>query len=396
MPHTELINRPSIAKLKPTTGKATSYSDPSLKNDPDARGIRLMVGATTKTWVITRRIDDKVRTVTLGPWPELPTVFAARDIAKEKMAAVNTGTDAQSTGINTLRDAMENHIANSTASADTHDYYRTQIDRHLPNLFAKDVEKVTLADIENALRPHLRIGDDGKRRATATYGHLRQIVSTAFKQASAHRRIPNVADGLGRVKPVPPKNRVQFDVDEHWPILDMIEAKKERNLLVGAGWELMLFTALRSKNAKELRWADVDLERKRLRVVGLKNDEDVSFPLCDRLVDLLGALPRTSEWVFPHRNDPSRHVASFGRELVADGVRVAPHDMRRLFTTAARRLRLSPYVIDQFRGDTEKGVQGVYDQGSMDHATANQIAQQIEVECGSLPDSNVVQIAEMR
>lgn len=396
MPHAELINRPSIAKLKPTMGKTTSYSDPSLKNDPDARGIRLMVGATTKTWVMTRRIDDKVRTVTLGPWPELPTVFAARDIAKEKLSAITTGTDAQSTGIKTLRDAMENHIANSTASSDTHDYYRTQIDRHLPNLFSKDVESVTLADIEIALRPHLRIGDDGKRRATATYGHLRQIISTAFKQASAHRRIPNVADGLGRVKPVPPKNRVQFDVDEAWPILDMIAAKKESNLLVAAGWELMLFTALRSKNAKELRWADVDLERKRLRVVGLKNDEDVSFPLCDRLVDLLRALPRTSEWVFPHRNDPTRHVASFGRELVADGVRVAPHDMRRLFTTAARRLRLSPYVIDQFRGDTEKGVQGVYDQGSMDHLTANQIAQQIEVECGLLPDSSVVRLAEMR
>lgn len=176
----------------------------------------------------------------------------------------------------------------------------------------------------------------------------------------------------------------------------MIAAKKERNLLVGAGWELMLFTALRSKNAKAIRWSDVDLERKRLRVVGLKNDQDVSFPICDRLVDLLGTLPRTSEWVFPHRNDPSRHVASFGRELVADGVRVAPHDMRRLFTTAARRLRLSPYVIDQFRGDTEKGVQGVYDQGSMDHATANLIAQQIEVECGLLPDSTVVRLAEMR
>lgn len=396
MPHHELAKRPDVAKIKPVPGKTTSYSDPSLKNDPDARGIRLMVGATTKTWVITRRIDDKVRTITLGSFPDLPTIFDARDAAKAKMAAVTTGTDAQSTGINTLRDAMENHIANSTASEDTHDYYRTQIDRHLRDLFAKDVEKVTLADIENALRPHLRIGDDGKRRATATYGHLRQIVSTAFKQASAHRRIPNVADGLGRVKPVPPKNRVQFDVDERWQILDMIAAKKDRNLLVGAGWELMLFTALRSINAKAIRWSDVDLERKRLRVVGLKNDQDVSFPICDRLVDLLRALPRTSEWVFPHRNDPSRHVASFGRELVADGVRVAPHDMRRLFTTAARRLRLSPYVIDQFRGDTEKGVQGVYDQGSMDHATANLIAQQIEVECGLLPDSTVVRLAEMR
>ncbi|MEO1538099.1 MAG: integrase family protein [Pseudomonadota bacterium] len=395
MSHADLIKRPDVQKIKPTPGKTTSYSDPSIKNDPDARGIRLMVGATTKTWVLTRRMDDKVRTITLGAWPELPTVFAARDVAKVKLFAIESGTDEASTGIETLRDAMEAHIANSTASTVTHDYYRKQIDRHLRALFDKKVEKVTLGDLENALRPHLCMVD-GKRRATATYGHLRGIISTAFKQASAHRRIPNVSEGLGTVKLMPKKNKVQIDADDTWPVLDMINAKKQSNLLVGAGWELMLFTALRSKNAKELRWSDVDLERKRLRVVGLKNDQDETFPLCDRVADLLRLLPRTSHWVFPHRNDTTRHVASFGRDLVDGDVRLRPHDMRRLFTTAARRLRLSPYVIDQFRGDTEKGVQGVYDQGSMDHVTANQIVQQIAVECGSLPDSNVVQIAKMR
>lgn len=394
MPHQTLAKRPDVAKIKPTPGKTISYSDPSLKNDPDARGIRLMVGTNTKTWVVTRRIDDKVRTITLGSWPDLPTVFAARDAAKAKIEAVNSGTDERATGIRTLRDAMENHIANSTASSATHEYYRAQVHRHLDRLFSMNVEKVTLADIENALQPHL-IVIDGKRRASATYGHLRQIVSTAFKKASAHRKIPNVADGLGRVKPKPADNKVEFNVDEHWPLLDMIAAKKESNLLVGAGWELMLFTGLRSINAKELRWSDIDLETKRMAVIGLKSDMDVSFPLCDRLVDLLGTLPRTSDWVFPHRIDKARHVASFGRELVRGGVRVTAHDCRRSFTTAARRCRLAPYVIDQFRGDVEKGVQGLYDQGSMDHASANLIAQQIEVECGVLPISDVVPLRRM-
>lgn len=279
MPHHVLTKRPEVAKIKPTLGKTITYSDPSVKQDPDARGIRLCVGTTSKAWVLSKRVNGKQRTITLGSWPDVPTIFDARDAAKEKLLEITSGTDAEATGIHTLRDAIEIHIANSTGSKDTHNYYRVQIDRHLKDLFAKDVEKVTLADVQNALRPHLRTDGDGKRRATATYTHLRQITSTAFRQASAHRRIPNVTEGLGRVKPVPSKNKVQFDVRDDWPVLDMLDEGKERNLLVGAGWELMLLTGLRSKNAKAVRWADVDLERKLLRVPRLKNDEDVSFPL---------------------------------------------------------------------------------------------------------------------
>lgn len=89
-------------------------------------------------------------------------------------------------------------------------------------------------------------------------------------------------------------------------------------------------------------------------------------------------------------------MASFGTELANDAGRVTPHDCRRLFTTAARRIGLPSYLIDQLRGDVEKGVQGVYDQGSMDHSHINAVAQQIEVECGLLPECNVVQLAEMR
>ena len=115
MPNHNLTTRPAIAKIKHAPG-TIMYSDPSVKPDPDARGIRLAVGATKKTWVLSKRIDGKVRSVTLGAWPDLPTVFAARDVAKEKMAAITTRTDDRSTGIHTLRDAMESHIEQSDAS----------------------------------------------------------------------------------------------------------------------------------------------------------------------------------------------------------------------------------------------------------------------------------------
>jgi len=380
MPNTHLKNRPQISGIKHPKSGTVFYSDPSLKADPDARGIRLAVGARQKVWWIARRIDGKVKQIRLGDWPDLPTVFAAREIAKEKMASISTRTDAVSTGIHTLRDALESHICQSFASETTHDYYRAQVDRHMAKLFGMPLEDVTLDNLETSLRPH-NVG---------TQKHLAQIIRTSFKRAAVVRRCFNVADGLKvQTKRYQPDNSVKFDAEETWPALDLINAKRAQNPIIAAAFELMLFTGLRAGNVITLRWTDLDAGK--LRIAELKNGRRGTFPLADRVVALLDALPRYSDWVFP-QHDATKHI--YHPERLSDGVNILrPHDCRRLFTTAARRAELPAYIIDQLRGDVEKGVQGIYDQGSASHRHANAIAQQIEVECGSLPVSNVVEIA---
>lgn len=318
-------------------------------------------------------------------------MFAARDVAKEKVGAISTKTDDRSTGIRTLWDAMESHIEKSRAKDTTKTYYREQIDRHLSALFDRPIDELTLPDLERALRPF----DD----RPSTKGHLRTIIGIAFRRAAVVRRIPNVTEALDMVDYRPKNNKVKFDVSERWPALDLIEAKKEQNLIIGTAWEVMLFTGLRAKNVIELRWTDIDLDSARLRVAELKNGTEGIFPIADRVVAALRKLPRHSEWVFP-QHDTTKHMVhpEQFKETVNGKKRsiFTAHDCRRLFTTAARRIRLPSYIIDQLRGDTIKTVQDLYDQGSMSHLDANAIAKQIEVECGSLPDSNIVQIAELR
>lgn len=156
-------------------------------------------------------------------------------------------------------------------------------------------------------------------------------------------------------------NKVKFDVDDTWPALDLIDAKKQKNLIIGTAWEGMLFTGLRAKNVIEVRWEDIDLD---------------------------------SEWIFP-QHDPAKHI--YHPERLSNGKGILRlNDCRRLFTTAARRADLPAYIIDQLRGDVEKGVQDIYDQGSRSHADANAITKQIEVKCGAEPASNVVQMCGRR
>jgi len=385
MPNTDLTTRPKVAKIKLSPGKTTFYSDPSIKRDPDARGIRLAVGSTKKTWMLTKRIDGKVRNITLGSWPEMPTVFAARDKAKEAKQAVAARTDAQSTGIHTLNDALSSHIARSSASERTKQGYRDQVHNNMADLFERKIEDITIDDLERVLRGH----------GIATQKQLAQIIRTSFKRAAVVRRCFNVADDLKvDTKGHQPDNSVRFETDERWPALDLIDAKRENNLILAAAFELMLFTGLRAGNAITLRWENVDFEAGKLRIAKLKNGRAGVFPLADRVVALLASLPQHSDWVFP-QHDISKHV--FHPNRLEDGDLVLrPHDCRRLFTTAARRAELPAYIIDQLRGDVEKGVQGIYDQGSTSHRHANAIAKQIEVECRELPTSNVVHIAAKR
>jgi integrase len=234
-----------------------------------------------KAWIITKRIEGKVRTLRIGECPELPTIHAAVTKAAEMVTPVAIKSSAKRSGLSTLHDALEQVLANSTASQKTIDLYGAQTRRHLSALFATPVANITFDDLENALRPHLRM-IDGKQCASRTYyTSLKQIIVMAFKRAETARRIPNVANDLGAPKTAPKRNNVQIDTRDTWPILAMIETKRNapRSYETALAWELMLFTSLRSINVRELKWSDVDLERATLRVPELKNGLDVTFPL---------------------------------------------------------------------------------------------------------------------
>lgn len=63
-----------------------------------------------------------MRSVTLGAWPDLPTVYAVRDVAKKKMKAITTRTG----------------------------------DRYLAKLFDLPNDELTLPDLERPLAPDHR------------------------------------------------------------------------------------------------------------------------------------------------------------------------------------------------------------------------------------------------
>lgn len=379
---TNLTSRPAIAKIKNPKSETDFYS-----HQGDAlKGLRLAVGTRSKSWIMTKRVGGKVRSMKLGNWPDVVNGEKAMEIARDKIVELETGTDAQSTNVATLHDAFESHLSQSDAKGATIENYRLQVRNHLDVLFSLPIEKITLPMLEAA------IADKGVSQAL----HLAQIIKMAFRRASTVRRCFDVSASLKvkGAKKYKPANKVKFDASEQWPAIDLVF---ECNSLVHrTAWLLMLFTGFRSLNARTLMWDQVDLEKKTIELTAMKNGLDRTFPISDVICAALTCLPHREGFVFP-ADTPRSHTGHIGQldartrgvEMFEGNERpkkaLRQHDCRRLFTTAARRARLPEYVIDELRGDTPKKVQDIYDQGSANHGDVNLIAERICAECGVTP-----------
>jgi integrase len=128
-----------------------------------------------------------------------------------------------------------------------------------------------------------------------------------------------------------------------------------------------------------LRWSELDLD-KRLWTIPrerTKSDRGHVVHLSDFAAEILGALPRLGDLVFPGRT--GKPVASFGKPkarldaLMAEQAD-APiaswviHDLRRTATTIlAERLKVAPHVADKIlnhQSGTIRGVAAVYNKAA--------------------------------
>lgn len=115
---------------------------------------------------------------------------------------------------------------------------------------------------------------------------------------------------------------------------------------------LLLFTGLRRREAATLRWEDVDLRKRTLRIPAevAKAGRKLDLPLTDVVHDMLVARRALgdSKFVFP-ANSESGHVEepkfALTQVAAACGVRVSVHDLRRTFLTVAESCDISPLAL---------------------------------------------------
>lgn len=113
---------------------------------------------------------------------------------------------------------------------------------------------------------------------------------------------------------------------------------------------LVIFTGLRRLEAASLRWGQVDLKAKTLKIIDTKNNVPHTLPLSTHLCNLLQARKaRTkSDFVFPAPS-ATGHIMETRKQIdkvvASSGIHFTIHDLRRTFITMAESLDIPAYAL---------------------------------------------------
>jgi integrase len=292
----------------PTTGQ-TFYRDDLLKGF----GLRITAGG-AKSFVIEKRINGKVRRITLGRYGAL-TVEQARKEAQKLLGKVACGVDplaerrdAEARAV-TLGEVFGAYLAVRTALKPNtvHDYRRVMREA-FPDWRDRPLAALTK---EAVAKRHSELGARSPARANNAMRVLRALYNFASEQyedAQGRSLFPdNPVQRLSRTKAwhrVDRRRRVvkRTELPAWFAAVRHLKDDAAPHADTVADYLLLLlFTGLRRSEAMGLRWENVDFAERTLTIPDTKNREPHTLPLSAYLVELLTARAEQADspYVFP-------------------------------------------------------------------------------------------------
>ncbi len=350
--------------------------------DTVQRGLAVVAGSTTRTFVVDGRVGGTKRRVVLGRFPEL-TVSDARAEAKRRLVEMHDGVDrnqlrrAERRGV-TFRAALALHLDRMRARenrAASITKFEREVGGYLADWLDQRLNEITRGDCRER---HKAISEaHGKYIANRALQHLRAVWNTALKTLDEPIP-PNATIAVAwnkehrRQEPIP-----WFELPARYQtVLGLKPVRRDYYLT-------LMLTGLRRMDAATIRWEHIDWSAQTLTRPNPKahNGESRAFsiPLAKELIVVLEArreenklLGNDDGWAFPtrairdqecdlcaalgqppHRRGQATHLIEGKEQRVVDGevsrILPSPHRWRDTYTTALAELKdppLSPYIID--------------------------------------------------
>ncbi len=327
----------------------------------------LGVGKRAATWYFKGRLNGKSRQKSLEA--TFPETTAAQAFAKIDALAVHHGSETTSE-IKKVRDAWKEYRAGATAKQSTLDDQESKLERYAETILNKSPTSVTLLDVRRCL---LAIP------SVSTRHHVKAALNNAYSILDIPSPIPRgklKAKQLGKVRKRPTFWKELCDANPEidrrdWsPMWQAIMAVK--NPLRRTAWVVMFFTGIRSDDVRSLRWDQIDLARKTIRLDDMKNGETRTLPICDTVVAALSAIRSNYAFVFPTTSTKTGetiyidHLDTLMHPTLKEDTgkldnKAIPilkpipvlrqHDTRHHFTSACGPARVPSYAAAFLRGD---------------------------------------------
>lgn len=334
--------------------------DPTLYErrlwDTELRGFGIIVRPKTASFIFQRDLHGKSVKVTIGRvgvWTVAMARARARELAVDMDRGINPNVvkrQAKARGI-TVKQALEMHAADMRkrdCAATSIKLVEKEMPEYLEDWMGRPLAELSKLD---CVQRHAKLSE---KCGPMIANKVLKMLGAAFRGAArVYEHLPEVPPtkairwnrGRRRRAPI-----AWDDLPAWWDKVQAMHNPIRRDLQL-----LLLFTGLRSTDAKTIRWEHVDMVRKTLHRPKPKGGVDRAFtiPLSEFVLGLLRRRRREndvlfpgSEWVFPARSRSGAvaHVAEAKelRGIVTEkgteskvAVLPSPHRLRDTFLTAA-------------------------------------------------------------
>ena len=306
----------------------------SFLRDTDLKGFGVRITANgTRSYIVEKRIDGRIRRMTLGRHGEL-TPVQARKLAQSKLGQIAMGIDPVAERKRQLRQG-------TTLAACFEDFKK--IRKHLSDKTLYDYDRVLRVGLKDWRRqPISRITsqavvtrfqklsrDRGEAYANLTMRTLRSLLNFALAQyddGAGNSPLPNNPVAVltrTRAWHKPSRRQTVIKLHELKPWHAAVESLRDPHDAMSFGDTmadyqlLLLMTGLRRGEAARLRWSDVDLDDRTLHLRKTKNGESLTLPMSEYVWKLFERrqINVFSNYVFPGRDgrgplvEPKKQIA---------------------------------------------------------------------------------------
>jgi integrase len=317
-----------------------------------------------KSFIVTKRIDGKLKNVTIGKFVDVPVIEARRK-AQVILAELNSGIDPvakkrkQKSEKVTLEEVLEQYLQERKLKPITKDSYRYKLKHSFKAWLNKPINNIT---DKMVLKRHKELSKVGATtantsmrvlRLTMNYARAIGLVDEPATKILSEARVWHKPKRKDRVIP-------STELKAWYEAVEALPNQKAKVYLLVA-----LYMGLRSKEVLALEWSHVDLTRKVITLYDTKNGTNRTLPIPNALVPFMESLFKLtgrSKWVFlwskptGKKNAPDKPMTTPKRSIAAvikrSGVEFSPHDCRRTFATIAEAVSLPLTMIKRLMNHT--------------------------------------------
>ncbi|MBG6154773.1 integrase [Labrenzia sp. EL_159] len=343
-----------LRHLKSPTSRTDIY-------DAVQRGLGLRIAPTgTKTWFVMRRIDGRMKRVTLGRYPEIG-LADARKQAVDVLARISMGAPPMAISAPLFAKALDDWLDQDQAARQRRSLSekRRALNRDvLPVLADKRIDTITKADIREVLDKAVQRG--APIHANRLLAYLRRLFNWAIEQ-DIIRASP--ADGIKKPTEESSRDRTlsSSELASAWESSDMLENPFRAYI------KTLILTGQRRGEVAGAQWKELDLDKGEWVIPGerAKNGKAHLVHISDQFSNVLQGINRIGDSPYVFTTNGKTSISGFSKiKTNLDRLTLISgwtlHDLRRTFATIATgELGIEPVVIDKILNHSSGAVTGI-------------------------------------